>query len=268
MPFVSFLSDYGQDDEFVGTCHAVIARICPQARVIDLAHGVPRHDVRRGAILLRNALPYLPEGIVLAIVDPEVGSQRRALALRTAAERLLVGPDNGLLSLAAAADGGVVEAVDAQRSPWRLEPVSATFHGRDVFAPVAARLAGGEPLAEAGEPCDPEALVALELPGARREDEALVAHALWIDRFGNVALNAGHEELAQTGLRLGHRVEIEADGRVLCAHYATTFADVPAGDLLVYQDASRTLALAVNRGSAAEALGDLHRDAELRLRPA
>src|SRR5207244_4090025 len=143
MPTVTFLSDYGYEDEFVGVCHGVIARICPDARVIDITHGIPRHDVRSAALVLRNTLPYMPPGVHLAVVDPEVGAERRAVAVRTAAdagpERLLVGPDNGLLALAADGMGGAVEAVDVGRSAWRLEPVSATFHGRDMFAPVAAR---------------------------------------------------------------------------------------------------------------------------------
>ena len=154
-PFISFLSDYGLDDDFVGICHGVIATICPEARVIDIAHGVRRHDVRAGAVILRDALAYMPAGVHLAIVDPDVGAERRAVALRLDDDRLLVGPDNGLLWPAAELGGGVVEAADIARSRFRLEPLSATFHGRDIFAPVAARLAAGAPLAEAGEPCDP-----------------------------------------------------------------------------------------------------------------
>src|ERR687888_1769934 len=128
---ITFLSDYGSDDEFVGVCHGVIARIAPEARVIDVTHGIRRHDVRHGALALRNALPHLPIGVHVAIVDPQVGTERRAVAVRCADGRLLVGPDNGLLSLAWQAAGGVDVAIDVSRSPHRLEPVSATFHGRD-----------------------------------------------------------------------------------------------------------------------------------------
>src|SRR3954453_4399173 len=142
MPLVTFLSDYGLDDEFVGVVHAVIARVAPDVRVIDVTHGIARHDVRAGALVLRDALPYMPPGVHLAVVDPEVGGRRRAVALACAEEeRILVGPDNGLLTLAAERFGGVIEAIDIGHSPPRLEPVSATFHGRDLFAPVAARLA-------------------------------------------------------------------------------------------------------------------------------
>ena len=165
-PVISFLTDYGLQDEFVGLCHAVITRICPAAHVIDLTHAVARHDVAAGAVVLADALPYLPAGVHLAVVDPDVGAERRAVALRAADGRLFVGPDNGLLWPAAQAAGGVVEAVDIAHSPFRLEPVSATFHGRDIFAPVAASLAGGTPLAQAGPPIEPGSLVALELSQA------------------------------------------------------------------------------------------------------
>ena len=137
---ITFLSDYGLGDEFVGVVHGVIAEICPQAAVIDISHGVPRQDVQAGALMLARALPYMPAGVHLAVVDPEVGARRRAVALRCG-DRLLVGPDNGLLIPAAERFDGVSEAVEISASPWRLEPLSATFHGRDVFAPVVAHLA-------------------------------------------------------------------------------------------------------------------------------
>src|SRR5512133_147010 len=153
---ITFLSDYGHDDEFVGVCHGVMARIAPEARVLDVSHGIERHDVRSGALVLRRSLPYFPAGVHLAVVDPEVGAERRGIALLTAEEgRFMVGPDNGLLSLAAMRFGGAVEAVDLVRSPYRLEPTAATFHGRDIFAPIAAQLALGRQLAEVGDPTDP-----------------------------------------------------------------------------------------------------------------
>ena len=266
-PIITFLSDYGLDDDFVGVCHGVMATICPQARVIDLTHGVRRHDVRAGALILSGSLPYMPPGVHLAVVDPDVGAERRAVALRTADGRLLVGPDNGLLSPAAERFGGVVEAVDIARSRVRLEPVSATFHGRDVFAPVAAWLASGAPLADAGDPCDPQTLLTPRLPQVRCEDGVLVAHALYIDRFGNVQLNACHEDLAGTGLKLGHRARLEfrTHGSYE-AQFASTFADVEPGELLLYEDAYRRLALAVSHGDAATAIG-VAVDDELRIRP-
>jgi S-adenosyl-L-methionine hydrolase (adenosine-forming) len=248
---ITFLSDYGLADGFAGICHGVIATICPDARVIDISHGVARHDVLAGALILRAALPYLPAGVHLAVVDPDVGAQRRAVALRAADGRLLVGPDNGLLWLAAQDAGGVVEAADISSSPWRLEPVSATFHGRDIFAPVAAHLAAGRPLASAGGPLDPQELVDLELPRARVEGGALVTHAVYVDRFGNVQLDAQHGEISAAGLKLGRGVLI---GRHE-ARYVRTFADAPGGELLLYEDSARMLAVAVSHGSASERLG-------------
>jgi S-adenosylmethionine hydrolase len=188
------------------------------------------------------------------------------VALRAGDGRLLVGPDNGVLSLAWEECGGVELAVDIARSPYRLEPVSATFHGRDVFAPVAARLAAGAELAEAGEAIEPGSLQTVELPQPRVEEGALVAHALVIDRFGNAGLNVGHDDLAGTGLTLGGQVEIEAAGERYLATFAQTFADVKPGELIVYEDAYRNLAVAINRGDAAGTLG-LIPDAEVRLRP-
>ena len=252
MATVTFLSDYGLTDDFVGVCHAVIARIAPEARVIDLTHGVPRHDVRTGALTLARALPYTPAGVHLAVVDPEVGAERRAVAIRCAeADRILVGPDNGLLMPAAQAFGGAVEAIDIGRSPHRLEPLAATFHGRDIFAPVAAHLVAGAPLAGAGDPVGADELAALALPEPVIGDGRIEAHAVAIDSFGNVQLDVSHDQLAGSGLKLGRQVVVAGEP----AQYARTFADVSPGGLLLYEDAYRTLALAVNRGSAAQRLG-------------
>jgi S-adenosyl-L-methionine hydrolase (adenosine-forming) len=263
---VTLLTDYGRDDDFVGVCHGVIRSIDPDAQIVDITHGIPRYAVRQGAIVLRNTLPYMPVGVHVAVVDPQVGTERRAVALRTADGRILVGPDNGLLSLAWERCGGVEMAVDVTRSPHRLEPVSATFHGRDIFAPVAARLAAGAELADAGDPLEPEALAAVDLPAPRHEDGGIVAHALVVDRFGNAGLNVDHDDLAGSGITLGGAVELEVGGERYLATYAQTFADVKPGELLVYQDAYRTLAVAINRGDAAATLA-LRPDVEVRLRP-
>lgn len=266
-PVITFLSDYGLQDDFVGICHGVIARICPRARVIDLTHGVIRHDVHAGALIMEGALSYLPVGVHLAVVDPDVGAARRAVAMRLADDRMLVGPDNGLLSLAAIRAGGVVEAVDIAHSKFRLEPVSATFHGRDIFAPVTAHLAAGVLLAEVGEPCDPETLVRLSLPEPELVDGLVIAHALYVDRFGNVGLDIGHEDLSGLGFKLGKAVALQAPAGQLDVTYARTFADVLPGQLLVYEDASRRLSIAVSHGSAAERLR-LNVGDELRIRVA
>lgn len=260
-PVVTLLTDYGLADEFVGVCHGVITRICPQARIIDLTHGIDRHDVRAGALILVDALRFTPVGVHVAVVDPDVGSKRRAVAVALADGRTLVGPDNGLLWPAAESGGGAVEAVEISHSPLRLEPVSATFHGRDIFAPVAAHLAAGIALAETGRPFDVADLTALELPAAVVADGQLIAEALHADRFGNVQLAATHDDVEALELRLGSEVELRlAVGardavETHLARYARTFADTARGELIVYEDASGRLAVAVNHGSAAERLG-------------
>jgi S-adenosylmethionine hydrolase len=263
MAVVTFLSDYGLDDDFVGVCHGVIAQIAPAVRVLDITHGIERHDVLAGALVLSRALAYMPAGVHLAVVDPGVGSARRAVALRCRdGDRLLVGPDNGLLWPAAQRFGGVAEAVDVGDSPLRLEPVSASFHGRDIFAPVAAHLATGAPPAAVGAPLDPAALVRLELPCARVTGDGVVCHVLHADGYGNVVLDASHEDLAAAGVRLGAAITVHRRA----ARYATTFADVGPGELLLYEDGFRCLSLAVNRGSALAALG-LAGDDEILIAP-
>jgi S-adenosylmethionine hydrolase len=263
---ITLLTDYGVNSEFPGICHGVIRRICPDAAIVDITHAVPRHDVRHGALLLRNALPYMPEGVHVAVVDPQVGTERRAVAVRCEDGRILIGPDNGVLALALAQSGGAVEAADISRSPHRLEPVSATFHGRDVFAPVAAAVAGGAALAEAGDPIDVDSLSALDLPQPRREGDVVIASALLKDVYGNVTLGLRHEDLPETGLAYGRMLEVSANRGSRRAMFAGTFADVAAGQLLLYEDASRTLALAVNRGDAATELG-IEAGSEVRLTP-
>jgi S-adenosylmethionine hydrolase len=265
---ITFLSDYGYADEFAGVCRAVIARIAPDARVIDITHGLPRHAVRQGAVLLAHATPFAPAGVHLAIVDPGVGGARRPVAVRVQEqERLLVGPDNGVLALTIERLGGAVECVDLTASPHRLEPVTSTFHGRDLFAPVAAQLALGSNLADAGEAIDPSTLTRVELPEPRIYPDRVVAHVIYVDGFGNVALNLDHELVASTFLRLGERVSIAAGRTRITVPFGRTFGDVGPGQGIVYEDSYRSLALAVNRESAAELLG-LAPDDEVVLGPA
>ena len=263
---ITFLSDYGYEDEFAGVCRAVISQIAPGAPLIDLTHGIARQDVRQGAIALANALPSCPPGVHLAVVDPGVGSERRAVAVAAAEGRFLVGPDNGLLSRALHRLGGALDAVELSRSPFRLEPVSATFHGRDLFAPVAAHLSLGARLEEAGEAIEAASLTALDLPVPQISENEVVAHAIHQDSYGNVTLDLDAAMLADGPIRPGGALEVRApDGRFQ-GTWARTFADVAPSDILLFEDSSGTLALAVNSGSAA-GLMNLEEDGEVRLRP-
>jgi len=223
-------------DDFVGTCHAVIARIAPRVRVIDLTHGIAPQNVLQGALVLRNVLPYTPVGVHLAVVDPDVGGEGR----------LLVGPDNGLLVLAADREG--IEAAHELSDPrFRLPDVSRTFHGRDVFAPAAAHLAAGVALDELGPAVDPATLVRLELPEARPG----VATVLMIDRFGNVATNLRRDDLPPPGTRVEVRFALDR----YYAFVAGTFADATRGELILYEDAYGMVTLAVSNGNAARLTG-------------
>jgi S-adenosylmethionine hydrolase len=263
---ITFLSDYGYEDEFAGVCRAVISQNAPGAPLIDLTHGIGRQNVRQGAIALANALPSSPPGVHLAVVDPGVGSARRAVAVAAAEDRFLVGPDNGLLSRALDRLGGPLDAVELSRSPFRLEPVSATFHGRDLFAPVAAHLSLGARLDEAGASVDPASLTTLDLPSPRIGQDEVVANAIHLDRYGNVTLNLDASQLADGPLRPGEAIEVRApDGRFE-AVWARTFADVDPGDVLLFEDSSGALALAVSGGSAA-GLMNLQPDRKVSFRP-
>jgi S-adenosylmethionine hydrolase len=264
---ITFLSDYGSDDEFAGVCRAVINQIAPDASLVDLTHGIERQGVRHGALALLNALPFCPPGVHLAVVDPGVGTARRPVAVTTTEEgRFLVGPDNGLLGPAIERFGGAARAIDLSRSPFRLEPVSHTFHGRDLFAPVAAHLALGATLDEAGEKFDPAELAPLELPEPQIEPGRVRAHALLIDRYGNVSLDLDSDSASRGSLAAGGRFEVRApDGRFEGA-WVRTFAEVERGDVLLYENASGRMTLAVNGGSAAGLL-DLRPDAEVEFRP-
>lgn len=222
--------------------------------MIDITHGILPQHVLQGALVLADALPYMPAGVHLAIVDPGVGGGRRPLALRGTDGRLYVGPDNGLLLVAADRLGGVVEAVEIAEPEYMLAPVSATFHGRDVFAPAAAHLACGVRLERLGPQLDPGGLVRVALPEARVEDGRVHATVVVVDRFGNLRLNVTAADLREAEIEHGDTVEVEVDARHYTAVVARTFADVGLGMLILYEDSSRSMSLAVNRGSAARHL--------------
>lgn len=261
---ICFFSDYGSTDDFAGVCRAVIARLEPEVRVIDITHGLPARDVLAGAVVLRNTLPYLPDrAVVLAVVDPGVGGPRRPVALRSRGDRLFVGPDNGLLMHAADVDGGVDAAHELSNKELWLTPPSATFHGRDVFAPVAARLAAGLPLDAVGTRLSAERLERIDVPEPRRYRDGLTAIALLIDRFGNVALNLRARDLERAGL--SGRVEVLTENERYLAVVARTFQSVRRSDIVVLIDSYGWASVAVNQGSAADVLG-LRAGDEVRLR--
>jgi hypothetical protein len=250
-PFVTFLSDFGTSDDFAGICHGVINLICPEARVIHITHGIQPQAIGQGARVLAGAIPYLPAGVHLAVVDPGVGSERRAIALRAADGRHFVGPDNGLLIPAAEVCGGVVEAVAITNPRVMLQPVSRTFHGRDIFSPAAARLAGGMPLAELGPAIEPARLVRRSTPDHRVEGSMVHAAVQYIDRFGNIQLAVSAGEL--DGLfQVGRMAEIDTGDDRYYARCADTFADVGAGEFVLYEDSVGLLSFALNQGNAAE----------------
>ena len=255
MAFITFLTDFGLDDDFVGTCHGVIKRIAPEAQIIDVTHGIRPGRILQGALVLANSLAYMPVGVHLAVVDPGVGGSRRPLALRDREGRLYVGPDNGLLLPAADRFGGVEAAHELANTAYALEHVSRTFHGRDLFAPAAAHLSLGAPLAELGPPIDPEELVRIEVPEPVLGQARLRATVLAVDRFGNISLNLTREHLERAAIVPGMRVELAARGERYFAVAARTFGDARAGDLILYEDSYRNVAVAVARGSAADLLG-------------
>ncbi|HEX2355345.1 MAG TPA: SAM-dependent chlorinase/fluorinase [Micromonosporaceae bacterium] len=243
--WISLTTDYGLSDGFVAACHGAIARLAPSVRVIDVTHLVAPGDVPRAAAVLAQAVPHLPPAVHVAVVDPGVGTARRGIVVETPGG-VLVGPDNGLLPWAADALGGVDRVVELANPDWYAPDVSRTFHGRDVFAPVAARIASGADPAEAGRPADPDALVRLPEPVLVLGDGWLEAEVLTIDRFGNVQLAAPGELLE----RLGARVTV---GGVRAVR-GNTFADAPPGGLVMYVDSAERIAVAVNGGRAAVVL--------------
>jgi S-adenosylmethionine hydrolase len=250
---ICFVSDYGFTGVLVGTCKGVMMGIAPRVTIIDVTHSVPEFDVLRGAETLRHATRYMPDDAVyLAVVDPGDKTKRRALAAEVGSGACLVGPDNGLLLPAADVLGGVVRAVHLTNPRYHMQPVSNTFHGRDVFSPVAAHVAAGAGMDDLGEEIDPASLVSLDFPGFRRDrDGGLTAEIIDIDRFGNARLSVMQEDL---DYRYGTHLEIGVRDESMDARYVETFGASETGDLVMVPDSHWRLSLAVNRGNAARAL--------------
>jgi hypothetical protein len=251
--FITFLSDFGLKDDFVGTCHGVMKRIAPEAQIIDITHGIPPQAVLQGALVLANTIGFMPVGVHLAIVDPGVGGPRRPLVLRDEEGRVYVGPDNGLL-LPAAGRAGIEAAHELANPDFALDSISRTFHGRDLFSPAAAHLARGASPADLGPPVDPESLVRLDVPALVIADGGVVATLLYVDSFGNIALNLTRDDVEGLGIYSGTRVELELAGERYYAVMARTFADARPGDVILYEDSYKNMSLAISRGSAARML--------------
>jgi S-adenosyl-L-methionine hydrolase (adenosine-forming) len=259
--FVSFLSDYGHSDEFVGVCHAVMLDIAPDLRVIDVTHEIPAFDVRAGALALVRAVQYLPEGIVLAVVDPGVGTERRCIAVEVE-NAVLVGPDNGLLAPAVAMLGGPLRVHELTSTEHRLPAPGPTFAGRDVMAPAAAHLTNGVPLAALGPAIDPVTLTPALVPLPDDDgDGRITGEVLWVDHYGNCQLNVAPEQLDAAGAHQGDPLEVTVydagGGRAAArrARWVRAFADAKPSELVVLVDSYGMCTIALDRRSAAAELG-------------
>jgi hypothetical protein len=252
--WITFLSDYGLDDAFVGICHGVIARNAPDVRVIDVCHEIAPQDVEHGATTLASAVEYLPEAVHLAVVDPGVGTSRRGVAVLTAQGSITVGPDNGVASLAWKELGGPVKAHCLDNEALWLPNPSKTFHGRDVFAPVAAQLANGVALSEVGEEVALDSLQAVTLRQPEVDDDHVHGEVWSVDHFGNLSLNLCRTDLEAAGMNLGDTVELRLHGRTLEVPFTLTFGEVSPGRTAVCEDSYRRITVAVNLGHAAKTL--------------
>lgn len=250
---IALLTDFGHRDPFVGICHGVILRENPTIPIIDITHGIARQDVRAGAVALEDAAPFMPDDcIFVGVVDPGVGSDRRALALETEDGAVFIGPDNGLLLPGANARGGVRAAFEISDSPWRLEPVSSTFHGRDIFSPVASKVAAGAPLVECGAAIGHDELERLQLPTTGVIDGDLTTAVLAVDEYGNARLGATLGDIGP--LEFGAAIEVDTDDMRRQATYVRSYADGERNEPLLIVDSTGSLSVVLNGGDAAASL--------------
>lgn len=248
---IGFLTDYGLADEFVGVCHGVMRRLAPEASVIDISHGIAPHDVVAGALVLARAVAYLPTGVQLAVVDPGVGSSRLGIVVVAGDGSCLVGPDNGLLLPAAERLGGAEGCFALENRELQAAAVSATFHGRDVFAPAAAHLARGVEPSAFGPAVRLDDLVSVAIPGAEVAEGRCAGVVISVDRFGNLETSIEPADLATAGIPPGTYVQVEVAGHRIDALYGRIFADVAAGEAVVLEDSRALVALCRNQASAA-----------------
>lgn len=253
---VSLLTDYGLHDEFVGVMKCVITDLAPHARITDITHGIPAFDVRAGSLALARAIQYVPPGIVIAVVDPGVGSNRRAIAIEVAGgQGVLIGPDNGLLASAAAMAGGAERVFELSNTDLHIDAPGTTFAGRDIFAPVAAHLCNGGAIEDVGREIDSATVMPglVPIPTVEKHDaygEGLRCEVTWVDGYGNCQLNVGPDEIAQ----FGTTVRLVMGDDVRSARIASHFAEIDGGAIGAVVDSYGMVALAVDRGSAAETL--------------
>ncbi|HEY6635650.1 MAG TPA: SAM-dependent chlorinase/fluorinase [Acidimicrobiia bacterium] len=251
---ISFLSDFGSRDEFVGVVHGVLAKLAPDSRVIDVGHEFPRGNVKTAALALTRAIQYLPDGVCLAVVDPGVGTTRLALAVETP-WGVFVGPDNGLLSPAVAMVGGASRIVSIENPEAMIPSPGETFHGRDVFAPAAALLAAGDAaLEDLGPLVDGEAVQPMLLPLAEVGEGTVSGEAWWVDTFGNVQTNIAPDDLAAIGVGQGQEVIVKIGATVHSIPWVRAYGDVGEGATLLHVDSVGLLTIAVRGDRADEEL--------------
>tara|TARA_B100000686_G_scaffold341653_1_gene419376 strand:+ start:170 stop:1060 length:891 start_codon:yes stop_codon:yes gene_type:complete len=249
---ISFLSDFGTTDEFVGVVHSVINSIVPFVKVIDITHGIPHYDIRSGGLALARSAQYLSPGVVLAVVDPGVGTQRRAVAVEVGGgESVLVGPDNGLLAPTVALVGGADRAVSLTETKYQLPAPGPTFAGRDIFGPAAAHIASGVDLLDLGEEVEVSSLVPGLMPITSKEDDGLHAEVLWVDQYGNAQINLDPAELEIKENEINH-FEITTSGLTRIAKKVNNFEELSGGELGLTIDSYGLVALVIGRGSAAD----------------
>ena len=273
-PFISFLTDFGPDSA-AAVCRGVMLSIAPDAQIVDISHSVRKYAIRDGAFLLTASLPWMPIGVHVAVVDPGVGTARRPIGLLTGRGDVLIGPDNGLLFAAAQRLGGIREARVLENRAWMLERTSSTFHGRDLFAPIAAHLAIGGAFAAVGPVVEVESLVAIRFPEPEVRDGALLSSIVYVDSFGNLRFAGETGDLVRAVGELTQgrplRVEFGASNGsgpiVETVPWSRTFGEIPVGRPLLYEDSSGRLAFADNQADAARRLG-VGNDRPVTIRPA
>ncbi|MDX2342569.1 MAG: SAM-dependent chlorinase/fluorinase [Acidimicrobiia bacterium] len=247
---ISFLSDFGRDDEFVGVVHGVIGRIAPEVRVIDIGHEFAQGDIRAGSLALMRSIQYMPQGVALAVIDPGVGTKRRAIAARTE-WGVLIGPDNGLLAPAVAIVGGADKIVSIENPEIQIPAPGSTFDGRDLFGPAAAVIASGQAtLEELGPEVDPDSVMPMMLPLVEHGEQSVTGEVLWVDHFGNAQLNVSPEDLKLVGIGPGTSIVLKINAAEFPIEWVEAYGDVVNGEGLLHVDSYGQIAVAVRDGSA------------------